>query len=53
MLKDIKDNGRTPKLISVKSRDSNINLHLLIIKLRGTKKSVLEKIMDLMKHLIF
>ena len=39
ILKDIKNNGRTTNLASVRSRGSNINLHLLTIKLLKRKKS--------------
>ena len=39
VLKDIKNNGRTTNLTSVRSRGSNINLHLLTIKLLKRKKS--------------
>ena len=43
MLKDIKSNRGTTKLISVKSCFSNINLYPLIIKLLDAEKTVLEK----------
>ena len=39
LLKDIKNNGRTTNLASVRSRGCNINLHLLTIKLLKRKKS--------------
>ena len=41
LLKDIKSNGRTAKLVTVKIRGSN--LHLLIIKLLNAGKTVLKK----------
>ena len=53
ILKGIKNNGRTTKPISVKSHGCNINLHPLIIKLINGGKTVVKKIMDLMKYLIF
>ena len=42
ILKDIKNNGRNNKLISVKSHGSNINLHPLIIKLLCSGKTVIK-----------
>ena len=42
-LKDIKNNERTTKSISIKSRGSNINLHPLIIKLLDAEKTVVKK----------
>ena len=39
ILKDMKNNGRTTKSMSVKSRGKNINLHLLIIKLPYAEKN--------------
>ena len=41
LLKNIKNNGRTAKLVTVKIRGSN--LHLLIIKLLKAGKAMLEK----------
>ena len=41
LLKDIKNNGRTAKLVTVKIRGSN--LHLLIIKLLNAGKTVFKK----------
>ena len=40
ILKDIKKNGRTTKLTSVKIRESNVNLHPLIIELINAGKTV-------------
>ena len=40
ILKDIKNNGKTIKSIS---RDSDINLHPLILKLRNAEKTMLKK----------
>ena len=42
-LEDIRNNGKTIRLISVKSRLSNINLHPLIIKLLNAEKTMLKK----------
>ena len=43
ILKDIKDNGKTVRLISVKSHGNNIDLHPLMINLLNAEKMVLEK----------
>lgn len=40
ILKDIKNNGKTIKSIS---RDSDINFHPLILKLRNAEKAILKK----------
>ena len=43
ILKDIKNNGRTTKLIIVKSQGSNINLNPVIIKLLNARRIVIKK----------
>ena len=43
ILNDIKNVGRTTNPTSVKSRDSTINLHPLIIKLLNAGKTMLKK----------
>ena len=43
ILRDVKNNGRTAKLISVKSHGSNINLKPLIIKLLKAEKDSAQK----------
>ena len=43
ILKDIKNNGRTTKPISVKGHGSNINLYPLIIKLLKRRKNGTQK----------
>ena len=54
VLEGLKKNEKNAKLISVKSRSSNINLHPLIKKNDERRKSSAPKwIMAMIKHLIF
>ena len=43
ILKDIKNNGKTNKYVSVKSRVNTINLHPTIIKFLDLEKTMLKK----------